>query len=225
MTILSVKNLQKHYLVPGEGNQVILDIENFELLKNEQIALKGSSGCGKSTFLNAIAGITAFDKGTIEVDGTEISILSESQRDKLRGQKIGYIFQSFHLLPGYSALENVILGMSFSGNINFDLAKDLLIRVGLEDRILHTPGQLSVGQRQRVAIARALANNPCLVLADEPTANLDTELSQAVIELIKQLCKEQNAAMLLVTHDDQILNQFGSIKNLETINKAYGAKL
>ncbi len=225
MTILRVENLQKHYLVPGEGSQVILDIESFELSENEQIALKGGSGCGKTTFLNTIAGITTFDKGTIEVDGVAIDSLSEAQRDKFRGQKIGYIFQSFHLLPGYTAFENVILGMSFNSGIDKALARDLLVRVGLEDRMLHTPGQLSVGQRQRVAIARALANNPCLVLADEPTANLDTELSLTVIQLIKQLCEEQNVAMLLVTHDDLILKQFDSVENLENINKAYGAKL
>ena len=225
MTILRIENLQKCYFVPGEGNRVILDIQDFELSKNEQVAIKGRSGCGKSTFLNAIAGITTFDRGVVEIDGVEINTLSESQRDKLRGQKIGYIFQSFHLLPGYSAFENVLLGMSFNGNLNHDLAKDLLVRVGLEDRMLHTPGQLSVGQRQRVAIARALANNPSLVLADEPTANLDDELSLTVIELIKQLCHEQDAAMLLVTHDEQILNQFTCVKNLENLNKAYGAKL
>tara|TARA_Y100001933_G_C18944261_1_gene540958 strand:- start:305 stop:982 length:678 start_codon:yes stop_codon:yes gene_type:complete len=225
MTILRIENLQKHYEIPGAGIQAVLDIESFELLAAEQVALKGGSGCGKSTFLNAIAGITTFEAGSIEVDSIAIQKLTEAQRDQLRGQKIGYIFQSFHLLPGYTAYENVILGMSFNGNMNHSLAKDLLVRVGLEDRMLHTPGQLSVGQRQRVAVARAMANNPCLVLADEPTANLDTELSLSVIQLIKDLCKEHNAAMLLVTHDDEILNQFSTIKNLEIINKAYGAKL
>tara|TARA_Y100000589_G_scaffold213866_1_gene201768 strand:- start:12360 stop:13037 length:678 start_codon:yes stop_codon:yes gene_type:complete len=223
MAVLSIENLEKQYFIPGEGMQVVLSVDNFQLSTSEQVALKGSSGCGKSTFLNTIAGITSFERGSIIVDGIDIQKLNEAQRDKLRGQKIGYIFQSFHLLPGYTAYENVILGMSFNGNMNHDLAKDLLVRVGLEDRMLHTPGQLSVGQRQRVAVARALANNPCLVLADEPTANLDIELSLSVIQLIKDLCTEYNAAMLLVTHDDEILSQFGSIKNLEIINKAYGA--
>ena len=223
MAVLSIENLEKQYFIPGEGMQVVLSVDNFQLSTSEQVALKGSSGCGKSTFLNTIAGITSFERGSIIVDGIDIQKLNEAQRDKLRGQKIGYIFQSFHLLPGYTAYENVILGMSFNGNMNHDLAKDLLVRVGLEDRMLHTPGQLSVGQRQRVAVARALANNPCLVLADEPTANLDIELSLSVIQLIKDLCTEYNAAMLLVTHDDEVLSQFGSIKNLEIINKAYGA--
>lgn len=225
MKVLNIQNLIKKYIVPGEGLKTILDVENFSLEKSDQIVLRGRSGCGKSTFLNLIAGITQADEGIIEIDGTALQNLNEARRDQLRGNKIGYIFQSFHLLPGYTALENVILGMSFGSGVDLKLAEELLIQVGLQQHINHMPGQLSVGQRQRVAVARALANKPSLVLADEPTANLDSEMSLVIVELIRKLCKEREAALILVTHDEKIIEQFQNTNSLEDLNRAYGAQI
>lgn len=221
MKVLEINNLKKRYFVPEEGYKTILDIKNFNLEKSDQFVVRGRSGCGKSTFLNLIAGISQADEGSIRIEDIALDELNEAGRDQLRGQKIGYIFQSFHLLPGYTALENVILGMSFSSGVNIEFAKELLIKVGLEDRMAHMPGQLSVGQRQRVAVARALANKPCLVLADEPTANLDSEMSLIIIDLIRNLCSEREAALLLVTHDEAVIQQFQNTQSLEDINQAF----
>ena len=149
-----------------------------------------------------------------------MSALSESRRDRLRATTIGYIFQTFNLLQGYTCLENVLLGMSFGPGANRAFAQALLERVGLGSRLKHYPRQLSTGQQQRVAVARALANRPKLVLADEPTGNLDHKNAREALALIREGCRENGAALLLVSHDREVLQQFEIVHDLEKLNRA-----
>jgi putative ABC transport system ATP-binding protein len=215
-----IENLSKKYFAPDGATVVpVIDIARFELNDGEQVALIGTSGSGKTTLLHMIAGILTPDSGSIQFNGSNIAALSEADRDIFRGRNIGYIFQTHHLLPGFTALENVLLGMSFTGRASDpDWAKHLLTEVGLGDRLHYRPQKLSVGQQQRVAVARALANRPRLVLADEPTGALDAQNATQVLELIRSLCREVNAALLLVTHDLEIANQLGRTVTLAEIN-------
>jgi ABC-type lipoprotein export system ATPase subunit len=171
-----------------------------------------------------IAGILKPDSGSITLAGREMSALSEPGRDRLRATTIGYIFQTFNLLQGYTCLENVLLGMSFGPGADRAFAQALLQRVGLETRLKHYPRQLSTGQQQRVAVARALANRPKLVLADEPTGNLDHKNATESLALIRETCKENGAALLLVSHDREVLEQFEVVHALEKLNRAAEAK-
>jgi putative ABC transport system ATP-binding protein len=220
-------NLQKTYRDPEGGAVPVIDIEAFTLTAGEQVALVGSSGSGKTTLLNLIAGILAPDTGQIlfeNVDGrpsTDLARLPEPARDAFRGRNIGYVFQTHHLLPGFTALENVLLGMSFTGRTADPAwARHLLEEVGLGQRLHYRPSKLSVGQQQRVAIARALANRPALVLADEPTGSLDPTSAQTALDLIRKLATEVNASLLLVSHDPQITGQFPRVVDLFELNKA-----
>jgi len=185
-----------------------------------QVALAGESGSGKTTFLNLIAGILKPDEGIISVDGVDMATLSEAGRDRLRAAKIGYIFQTFNLLQGYTCLENVLLGMSFGNGVDRAFANHLLERVGLGRRLNHYPRQLSTGQQQRVAVARALANKPRLVLADEPTGNLDHRNAHEALWLIREACRENDAALLLVSHDREVLGQFEHVGDFHKSNRA-----
>ncbi|RIK73665.1 MAG: ABC transporter ATP-binding protein, partial [Planctomycetota bacterium] len=190
----------------------------------EQMVLVGRSGSGKSTLLHVIGGITRPDAGQIFVDGEDVARLSEPMRDRLRAQKIGFVFQTFNLLAGFSALENVLLGMTFTGQrADPARAKALLDRVGLAQRLSHKPAMLSVGEQQRVAVARALANRPKLLLADEPTANVDAGNQQHIIDLIRQSCRDEQVALVLVTHAQEIAAQFDRIERLEEINRVGAA--
>lgn len=217
--MLAVTQLKKSFVTP-EGNRLtVVAVPRFELAAGAQLALRGESGSGKTTLLHLIAGILAADSGRIIVDHTEMTALTEAQRDRLRAAKIGYIFQTFNLLQGYTALENVLLGMSFGPmGADRDRAKSMLDRVGLGQRLNHYPRQLSTGQQQRVAVARALANRPKLVLADEPTGNLDRRLAGEALTLIREVCHESAAALLLVSHDEVALGQFEAVKNFAEIN-------
>jgi putative ABC transport system ATP-binding protein len=181
--------------------------------------LDGASGSGKRTFLHLIAGILAPDGGRVIVAGEEMTALSEAGRDRLRAQTIGYVFQTFNLLQGYTALENVMLGQMFGG-VDAGRARELLRRVGPARRLDYRPRQLSVGQQQRVAVARALANSPKLVLADEPTGNPDRRHAREALELIREVCHENDAALLLVSHDQEVLAQFDRVERLNRINRS-----
>ena len=192
----------------------------FKFEEKTQVALRGESGSGKTTLLNLIAGILKPDSGEISIAGRKISALNEPQRDRLRAESIGYIFQTFNLLQGYTALENVLLGMSFGPGVDREFALALLKRVGLSEKLKHFPRQLSIGQQQRVAVARALANRPKLVLADEPTGNLDHKNGQEALKLIREVCHENGAALLLVSHDREVLAQFETVFDLEKLNRA-----
>src|ERR1043166_2465380 len=173
MPLLEIKSLRKSFVTPDGSKQTVVNVAEFAMADGAQVALSGESGSGKTTFLHLIAGILKPDSGRLIIVGREMSALSEPDRDRLRATALGYIFQTFNLLQGYTCLENVLLGMSFGPGVNRPFAQALLERVGLKDRLKHYPRQLSTGQQQRVAVARALANRPKLVLADEPTGNLD----------------------------------------------------
>ncbi len=218
--LLEITNLTKNYCSPEGGLQRVLDVPEFTLEAGQQLALRGASGTGKTTFLNCIAGILHPDEGIIRLNGQDMACVSESRRDRLRAQNIGYIFQTFNLLQGYTCMENVLLGMSFGHGTNRDTAAQLLKRVGLGDRLNYRPSQLSVGQQQRVAVARALANKPKLVLADEPTGNLDPQNARESMQLIRDVCEENEATLLLVSHDQSVLDQFKECLDLAEINHA-----
>jgi len=219
--MLAVTDLKKSFVGPDGERVDIVSVPQLSLAAGDQMALRGESGSGKTTFLNMIAGILAADSGRVMLDGVEMTALSEAKRDRLRAEKLGYIFQTFNLLQGYTVLENVVLGMSF-GPRGADKAhaKEVLERMGLGHRLDHFPRQLSTGQQQRVAVARALANRPRLVLADEPTGNLDRKHSGEALKLIREVCRENGAALLLVSHDEMVLNQFESRKDFADINQA-----
>ena len=218
--LLEITNLTKNYRSPEGGLQRVLDVPEFTLEAGQQLALRGASGTGKTTFLNCIAGILHPDEGIIRLNGQDMACVSESRRDRLRAQNIGYIFQTFNLLQGYTCMENVLLGMSFGHGTDKDAATQLLKRVGLGDRLSYRPSQLSVGQQQRVAVARALANKPKLVLADEPTGNLDPQNARESMQLIRDVCEENEATLLLVSHDQSVLDQFKECLDLAEINHA-----
>jgi len=219
--MLEIENLKKAYVEPSGELLPVLDIPWFAVGAGEQMVLLGRSGCGKSTLLNVIAGISRADAGVVRLDGHDIATLSEAGRDRYRAAKLGYVFQTFNLLPGFTALENVALGMTFArGRYDLQRARELLDRVGLSDRAQHKPSALSVGQQQRVAVARALANRPRLLLADEPTANVDPANQQNIIDLIRATCREEQIALILVTHAHEVAAQFDRVDQLEAINHA-----
>ncbi|HRF00126.1 MAG TPA: ABC transporter ATP-binding protein [Pirellulaceae bacterium] len=218
--MLKVEDLVKSYRQPSGEVLEILDVPRYELAEGEQAVLLGASGGGKTTLLHLIAGIARPTSGRILIDGTDIARLSESGRDLMRAGKIGYVFQTFNLLSGFSALENVLLGMTFGrGRKDRQRAIDLLDKVGLSHRLHHRPTTMSVGEQQRVAVARALANRPRLLLADEPTANVDPRNQQQVIDLIRGFCRDENVALIVVTHADSVARQFERVDRLESINR------
>lgn len=222
--MLLVENLKKSYLEPSGEQLAILDVPHFELAAGEQAVIRGRSGGGKTTLLNVIAGLATADEGRIVVNGTDVSRLPEAVRDRFRARHIGFVFQTFNLLAGFSALENVLLGMTFTGQPSDTArARDLLMRVGLGPRLSHKPAALSVGEQQRVAVARALVNRPGLLLADEPTANIDPAHQQQVIDLLREVCRVENVAMLLVTHSDEVAGQFDRVEHLEELNRVVAA--
>jgi putative ABC transport system ATP-binding protein len=220
MPLLEVAGLRKAFVAPDGSPHLVIDVPQFSLAEEMQVGLSGESGLGKTTLLHLIAGILKPDAGTIRLSGTEVSNLPESARDRLRSTHIGYIFQTFNLLPAFSCLENLLVAMSFAGGANRERAKSLLERVGLGSRLHHYPRQLSTGQQQRVAVARALANGPRLILADEPTGNLDHVNAVEVLRLIRETCAENKAALLLVSHDREVLAGFASVVELSQINRA-----
>lgn len=222
--LLEITDAVKSFPQPGGGRLTVLDVPKMVLDPGEQVALVGTSGGGKTTLLHLIAGLLTLDSGTIAVAGTELTKLSEQGRDRFRASTIGYVFQTFNLLPAFTALENVKLGMTF-GRAAHDTsrAKGLLDKVGLADRAHYRPHQLSVGQQQRVAIARSLAGKPKLLLADEPTANVDPVSAESVLELIRSSCREENVAMLMVTHDMSVASKFDRTERLESINRVFAS--
>jgi putative ABC transport system ATP-binding protein len=219
--MLLVENIRKTYRDASGEELVILNVPRFSVSAGEQVVVRGRSGCGKTTLLNSIAGLATVDSGRIEIAGVDVTKLPEAGRDRFRARKLGYVFQTFNLLGAFTALENVMLGMSFTGQpVDRQRATSLLDRVGLANRLHHKPAALSVGQQQRVAVARALANKPVLLLADEPTANIDPAHQQQVIDLLREVCRAENVAMLLVTHSPEVAQQFDRVEELENINKA-----
>ena len=222
--MLELKNVCKAYREPDGHQLPILNIERFAVAAGEQMVLMGRSGSGKTTLLHIIAGISRPDAGSVLIDGIDITMLAEAGRDRFRADKIGYVFQTFNLLPAFTALENVLLGMAFSqGKADAARARHLLDRVGLSHRLTHKPAHLSVGEQQRVSVARALANKPRLLLADEPTANVDPSNQQAIIDLIRQTCDEEKVSLVLVTHAPEVAERFPRVEKLEEINRPQAA--
>ena len=219
MYFLSVENLHLSFRLPNGKSQPVVEVPAFSMEHNQQIAIKGPSGSGKTTFLHMLAGVLTPDSGQILIDGQSLGAMNESDRDQLRSGTIGYIFQSFNLLNGFSCMENLLLAMSLNGSSNLDRARSLLDKVGLGDRKDHLPGQLSIGQQQRVAIARALINRPKLVLADEPTGNLDPSNTDRSLELLCSLCKEWESALILVSHDPRVIGKFEHQIDWEELNQ------
>jgi len=215
-----LERIRKSYREPGGRRLPVLGIDHFVMKQGEQVALIGASGGGKTTLLNIISGILTPDSGKVVVDGHNIAAMQEVVRDRFRASKIGIVFQTFNLLPAFSALENVLLGMSFSGRgVDRAFAKQLLERVGLGHRLNHSPQKLSVGEQQRVAVARSLANKPVLLLADEPTANVDPANQQLILDLIRETCRDHNVSLLMVTHSSEVAATFSRVDTLKDFNR------
>jgi putative ABC transport system ATP-binding protein len=201
--MLEIKNISKVY---GEGTAKVVALNNVSLLVNDGdfIAVMGPSGSGKSTLLNIIGGLDHISSGEVILDGKRIDSLDENALVDIRRGKIAYVFQQYHLIPSLTALENVLLPLTFCGaNKKDQKALDILKRVRLEKRAEHKPSQLSGGEQQRVAIARALANDPSLILADEPTGNMDRKTGKEILALFEQLNRE-GRSIVMVTHDPEI---------------------
>jgi len=214
---LSIRDLRKTFRDPEGGVFVALDVPSLDVARGEHVGVRGESGSGKTTLLNVIAGILPADSGSVMIAGESMTGRSETARDALRAKHIGYLFQTFNLLPGLTALENVQLGMTFrprQGTAPRKAAEEALARVGLSDRRAYRPAQLSVGQQQRVAIARALAGHPTLILADEPTSSLDEARAAQCMALLHEFTAETGAALLLVSHDERLLGGFDRVEVL-----------
>ena len=189
----------------GDSDLVILRDIELAVMPGEAVAIVGASGSGKSTLLALLAGLDTPTAGTVELDGANLFELDEDARAELRGRAVGFVFQSFQLLPSLTALENVMLPLELAGREDADsAAREILARVGLGERLHHYPKHLSGGEQQRVALARAFVVRPKLLLADEPTGSLDAESGEAVIELLFQLNRESGTTLVLVTHDEHL---------------------
>lgn len=202
-TILQIQDLKKSFIVGGGNEYRVLKGINLEMKTGEFFALMGPSGSGKSTLLNIVGALIEATSGHVIVDSSDLSTLNDNELTDIRRHKVAWIFQDFSLIPNLSALENVIIPMNLAGEIGPEVeerALKLLARVGLEERVNHLPDSMSGGQQQRVAIARAMANHPKLLLADEPTGNLDTQTGHEIIELFKELA-EDGTTILMVSHD------------------------
>ena len=189
---------------PGDTSSVRFQLPKFEVEAGEAVALTGPSGCGKSTLVNLIAGLRRADEGEVTVAGVDLTSLSAAQLDRHRGAHCGMVFQSFHLLAPFTALENVTIGLRLGARKKSacrERAQEVLCRVGLEDRLHARPGQLSFGEKQRVAIARAIAGEASILLADEPTGSLDPRTGRDIFSLLRKVAAEDGRALVLVTHD------------------------
>ena len=215
-TIISSESLSRQFRV-GTVTINALNKVSFTVKKNEFVALMGASGSGKSTLMNLIGCLDTATSGLYKLNGTDVEDMDENSLANVRNKEIGFIFQTFNLLPRYTALENVMLPLVYAGikkQERIELAKRTLESVGLSDRIMHKPNELSGGERQRVAIARALVNKPSIILADEPTGNLDSETSIEIMKLFQEIHKKGNT-IIVVTHEEDIAAYAGRIIRLK----------
>ncbi|MCC6283007.1 MAG: ABC transporter ATP-binding protein [Saprospiraceae bacterium] len=203
--MISIKNLNKTYIMGAEKVEALKTV-SLDIAKNEYVALMGPSGSGKSTLMNLLGCLDSPTSGEYWLNGTEVSTMDDGELAEVRNKEIGFVFQTFNLMPRLSALENVALPLVYAGvsrEERLEKARKVLESVGLGDRVNHKPNELSGGQRQRVAIARALVNNPAIILADEPTGNLDSKTSYEIMGLFEQIHKGGNT-VILVTHEQDI---------------------
>ncbi|MCR9261333.1 MAG: ABC transporter ATP-binding protein [Pseudomonadaceae bacterium] len=209
-TVLQAVSLVKQYR-QGSSTIDVLQGLDLNLAAGERVAVVGRSGSGKSTLLHVLAGLDTVDSGTVTVRGENMTAADPNRKAALRGAHMGFVYQNHHLLPEFSAVENVAMPIRIAGGDNrtaIEQAGELLTQVGLAERLQHLPSELSGGERQRVAVARALAGNPAVVLADEPTGNLDSETAAVVMALMASLCRRSGTAFLVVTHDVSMLGEF-----------------
>jgi putative ABC transport system ATP-binding protein len=205
--MLVARDLTKSYR-SGEHELTVLRDVNFSIPQGAFVAIVGPSGSGKTTLLGLLAGLDTPTRGTVLLDGADLAGLDEDARARLRGAKVGFVFQSFQLIPTLTALENVQVPLELRGDSNAgDRARELLRRVGLGDRLHHFPTQLSGGEQQRVAIARGFVNAPRILFADEPTGNLDSDTGARIVELLESINRESGATIVLVTHDLQLASR------------------
>jgi len=203
-SVLAARGIGK-IVKSGDSDLVILRDIDLEITSGEAVAIVGASGSGKSTLLAILAGLDTPTRGTVEIEGSDLFSLDEDRRAELRGRSVGFVFQSFQLLPGLTALENVMLPLELSGKPDPEKASvDILKRVGLGERLHHYPKHLSGGEQQRVALARAFVTRPKLLLADEPTGSLDRDAAAAVIALLFEMNREYSATLVMVTHDESL---------------------
>ena len=208
MSLIKVKNLKKQFQIGSETVNAIKDI-SFDVNAGEFISIMGPSGSGKTTLMNIIGCLDTPTSGEYHLDDSEVSLLDDNELAAIRNKKIGFVFQSFHLLSRNNALNNVMLPLTYAGfdkNEALKKAKSVLDKVGLEDRVSHKPNELSGGQQQRVAIARALVNDPSIVFADEPTGNLDTKTGEEIMSLFKELHRN-GQTIIVITHENDIADQ------------------
>ena len=213
--ILKIESLEKTY---PSGNKKLTVLKNisFEVEKGQTFSIVGPSGSGKTTLLGLCAGLDAPNHGKVELCGNDLGQLNEDERAKLRNEKVGFIFQNFQLLPTLSALENVSVPMELQGAKHAkEQSTELLIKVGLGDRLDHYPSQLSGGEQQRVALARAFSNEPEILFADEPTGNLDDETGEKVIQLLFELNEQAGTTLVIITHDLELASRTQQILRLK----------
>ena len=212
---LHVDGLGKRVTLPS-GELTILDGLTFDIAHGDTVAIVGASGSGKSTLLSLMAGLDTPSDGRVVLDGTVLSSLDEDGRAKVRGERVGFVFQNFQLLPSLTALENVMLPLELRGDADAEgAARAILAQVGLGERLAHYPRQLSGGEQQRVALARAFVTRPAVLFADEPTGNLDTQTGQAIVDLLFRLNREAGTTLVLVTHDERLAARCDRVLRLD----------
>src|SRR6187549_60900 len=215
MSVLKAENLTKKVTSP-EGMLTIVDDVSLDIAAAESVAIVGASGAGKSTLLALLAGLDSPTSGRITLAGADLTALDEDGRARLRAERVGFVFQSFHLVPSLTAIENVMLPLELAGLPNArSAAAEVLAQVNLSPRREHYPRQLSGGEQQRVALARAFVTRPSLLFADEPTGNLDTHTGQAIIELLFELNADAGTTLVLVTHDEHLASRCSRLLRLD----------
>lgn len=213
--ILSAKDVKKSYKITKNSSLQVLKGIDLEIFDGEIVAIVGKSGTGKSTLLHILGTLDKPDSGEVLFEGSNVFAMKERQISEFRNKSLGFIFQFHHLLPEFTAIENVMIASMISGKRNEAKAKELMKEVGITDRENHKPSEISGGEAQRVAIARALINSPKLVLADEPTGNLDTENAEAIIELLFNLRDKFNHTFVIVTHNDEFAERCDRVIHLQ----------
>lgn len=221
--MIKLRNLKMTY----HDNEAVIDalkIDKIDIKDGKQVVFTGSSGSGKTTLFNLISGLILPTEGNVIIDNKDITELAEVERDLFRANNIGYVFQDFNLFPEFTVMQNVLLPMSFSERYNKkemkEKAEDILKKVGMENKANQKVKTLSGGEKQRVAIARSIVNRPKIILADEPTGNLDFKNGIKIMDLLKQVAKDEDATLLVITHNHSQLDMFDEVIDIEKINKA-----